>query len=129
MGSNLNAHICYGFIIDRYIDEDELPDVFIDTLSFEEVAKITYSEPEDLDSLNFITAVLKKKFPALDMAFPGTEDGDELVIHIESSESVAYYAAEPLEVKPFTLDEEAQINEVAALFEKEAQWLLFPSYG
>lgn len=129
MGRQLNAHLVYGFSLDKHIEVEELPVICLTSLTVEEVAELTYGDPTDLSGTDYIEALIKTRFPTLDIDYPGTEDCEEMVIYIDRTEKSAYYESEPVAFEKPTEEEETHIKEITGLFGKEVQWLFYPSYG
>lgn len=129
MGQSLDAHVGYGFLMDRHIELDELPEIFKVRFTPEQVAEMTYSEVDDLSGNDYIEAFIKAEFSTLDLGYPGNEYCEEMIVFIERTEHSAYYAAEPLNLQEHTDEERNQMAVFASLLDKEAQWMFWPTHG
>lgn len=129
MGQSLNAHVGYGFLVDRHIELEELPASLRTMLPAEKVAKLTYSDVDDLSGNDYIEAIIKEKFPTLDTGYPGNEYCEEMIIFVDRTENSAYYAAEPLDIQEHTEEEKTHIKVLADLLDREARWMFWPTHG
>jgi len=129
MGMQLNAHLIYGISLEKHLEVEDLPVIFLTSLSVDEVAELTYNYADELSGSDYIAAFIKTRFPTLDIDYPGTEDCEELVVYVDRVEKSAYYGSEVVKFEEMTDEEKTHINEFAALFAKEPQWLFYPSYG
>jgi hypothetical protein len=139
MGQSLDAYAVYGFSTLRcadwdyetnsYVENHGLPTDFTQGLTDQEIADASYIELEDLDLGTIIEGVVKLKYPLLYVDFPGTEEGDEMVVYIQRTKVNAYYTSEPLVLEDATPEEEAQIRSLALILGKTPSWLIYPTYG
>lgn len=139
MGRSLDANAVYGFSMQRcpeydyetdsYPENFGLPEGFTQGLTSEEIAKQTYMELEDLGLEDLVGAIIRLKYPLLDLAYPGTEETDEIVIFVARTKLDAYYGSEPLVLEESTTEEEQEIRSLAVLLGKTPGWLLYPTYG
>lgn len=131
MGKSLDAYVGYGFVIDKYFEEEnDVPDIFRTLLSKKEVAEFHYySDVSDVEPSDYLQAVLESKFPQVALEYPGTEHGDEAAIYLKSTETNAYYGAESLNLEPVDEESLKLISELAGFFDKKPGWILFPTYG
>lgn len=129
MGVSLDASVAYGISFERYPEDWNLPESFVEGITAEEIAKVTYTEIEDIDFEETISGVVELKFPLLGVVYPGDGEGEEMIVYIQRTECTAYYSSEKLVLEDATDEERAQLQEVAQVLGKTPGWLLFPTYG
>lgn len=129
MGQSLDAYAVYGFAMERYPEDDTLPDGFSQGLTNAEIAEATYMDAENIEFDTIVTGVVELKYPLLGVAYPGMDESEEMVVFVKRTEVNAYYASEPLKLEEATAEEEAQIRSLALLLGKNPGWLIYPTYG
>jgi hypothetical protein len=129
MGMSLNAYAAYGFVLERHLEVEELPESITKAFTLEEVSKLTYSSPEYVEGGDYLKAVVENKYPLLDIDYPGNEYCEELIVFVKSNAVDAYYGAEPLVLEKMNSEELKQIEELAALFDQKPKWYLYPTHG
>lgn len=127
MSRELDANIAYGFVIDANIPYDSLSQGFIDALELSD--NPYYNSPDrEFDLSRAIACFLQKAYPAMDTAFPGTGNDEQIVIHIRSSFTSATNEAVSLKDKNVSDVDKSRIQFLAGMFATEAGWVLYPTY-
>lgn len=127
MSRELDANVAYGFVIDANIPYDSLSQGFIDVMELSD--NPYYNSPDrDFDLSRAISCLLQKAYPMMDVAFPGTGNDNQIVVHVQSSFTCATNEAVSLKDKKVSDEDKERIQFLASLFSKTAGWVLFPTY-